>query len=40
MCVFTVRYIKVEACNDDGCSASIAIPAAQAPITCGGGCGC
>lgn len=38
MCVFTVGYIKVQACNDDGCSALVDIPAA--PITCGGGCCC
>ena len=40
MCAFTVGYIKVEACNQDGCSASINIPADQIPITCGGGCCC
>ena len=38
MCAFTVGYIKVQACNDDGCSALVDIPAA--PITCGGGCCC
>ena len=40
MCAFTVGYIKVQACNDDGCSALVDIPADQAPITCGGGCCC
>lgn len=40
MCAFTVGYIKVEACNGNGCSMSIAIPPAEAPITCGGGCCC
>ncbi len=40
MCVFTVGYIKVEACNDDGCSAAVNIPADLIPITCGGGCCC
>jgi hypothetical protein len=38
MCVFTVGYIKVQACNDDGCSALVDVPGA--PITCGGGCCC
>jgi len=40
MCAFTVGYIKVQACNDDGCSALVNIPADQSPITCGGGCCC
>lgn len=40
MCAFTVGYIRVQACNDDGCSALVDIPADQAPITCGGGCCC
>lgn len=40
MCAFTVGYIKVEACNDDGCSAAVNIPADLIPITCGGGCCC
>jgi hypothetical protein len=40
MCAFTVAYIRVEACNEDGCSAPIDIPAAGTPITCGGGCCC
>jgi hypothetical protein len=40
MCAFTVGYIRVEACNDDGCSAPVDIPAPGTPITCGGGCCC
>ena len=40
MCAFTVGYIKVQACNDDGCSALVNIPADEVPITCGGGCCC
>ena len=40
MCVFTVGYIKVEACNDDGCSAPVNIPADLIPLSCGGGCCC
>jgi len=40
MCAFTVGYIKVEACNADGCSAPVDIPTDLIPITCGGGCCC
>ena len=38
MCVFTVGYIRVEACNQNGCSAPVELP--DIPITCGGGCCC
>lgn len=40
MCAFTVGYIRVEACNADGCSAPVDIPVDEIPITCGGGCCC
>ncbi|MBZ5712510.1 hypothetical protein [Nannocystis pusilla] len=40
MCAFTVAYIRVEACNEDGCSAPVDIPTAGTPLTCGGGCCC
>ena len=38
MCVFTVGYIKVEACIDDLCSNPVNLPGI--PISCGGGCCC
>lgn len=40
MCAFTVGYIRVEACNADGCSTAVDIPADEIPISCGGGCCC
>ena len=40
MCVYTVGYIRVEACNAYGCSAPVDIPVNEIPITCGGGCCC
>ncbi|WP_170135443.1 hypothetical protein [Nannocystis exedens] len=40
MCAFTVGYIRVEACDEDGCSPPVDIPAPGVPITCGGGCCC
>jgi len=39
MCVFTVDYIKVVACNYAGaCSPGAEVPEAESPGTCGGGC--
>jgi hypothetical protein len=38
MCAFTVGYVRVQACNDEGCSAAVDLPGI--PITCGGGCCC
>jgi hypothetical protein len=40
MCAFTVGYIKVEACNADGCSMAVNFPVDEIPISCGGGCCC
>jgi hypothetical protein len=40
MCAFTVGYVRVAACNENGCSAPVDIPMEQIPITCGGGCCC
>lgn len=40
MCAFTVGYIRVEACNQNGCSPAVNIPVDDIPLSCGGGCCC